>query len=104
MGERQRFAEIAHVEPFPDRQRRARSLSALWECQEVVVVVAVGVGPNVLSVGPVDHADIRAFSVHKCEKRVRAALNRLNNLCARPFPTVATQVRDAFVRIVSRLL
>lgn len=64
----------------------------------------IRVGADVWTVWSLIDTDIDSVAIHLSEKSVHARLNGMDYLIASPPPVVSTEVSDAFVWVVPRLL
>src|ERR1019366_3140591 len=62
-------------------------LPALSQCKQIVIPLAVSVGPQVLSILTIDDRNVGSPAVHLGVKRIRAAVDRIDDLLPGPFPS-----------------
>jgi hypothetical protein len=91
------------VRPVPHASLN-RLTTALWQCEQVVVPLPVGMRAEVLTVRPIHDCDIGTLSTHERVERVLASVDRVDDLLPCPPPRRPTEVGDAFMRILPRLL
>jgi hypothetical protein len=85
-------------------QNNIRDSSAFREGQQIIIPLAIGMGAHILPIWTIYNANIRTPTPDKGEKGVCACVDGRNHLLSGPAPVSATQIRDALVWVVPRLL
>ncbi len=72
--------------------------------EQIVVPLSVGISANVFAARPIHHADIGPDAANEGEKRIGPSFDRSDDLLSGPVPVFSTQMGDAVVGVLARLL
>jgi hypothetical protein len=79
-------------------------LGALVQCQKVVVPHTISVRADIWTIWSIDHSHICSSAVYHGVKRVCPRIDGFDDVLPGPLPVIATQMGDALMSAVARLL